>query len=106
MADDEEVFELGAVLEQLLELGEGGIGCEREGWDDPGLVAGLGANQRGGLHGALEGAGDDEVELQLHRVQHMSELQAVALAFLVEGAFFVEDGVDAPDAGAGVTEDK
>ena len=69
------------------------------------LVAGFGADEGGGLHAALEGARDDEVERQLHRVEDMREVEAVALAFFVEGALQVEQWIGAADAGAGVAED-
>ena len=105
VADDEQVLVAGALAQQLLELGEGGVWRERGGGEDFGLVAHLGADQRGGLHGALKRAGDDEVELELHGVEDMGELEAVALAVLVEGALVVEDRIGALDAGAGVAQD-
>ena len=104
MADDQQVLVARALAQQLLELGEGGVGRERGGGENLRLVAHLGADQRGGLHGALQRAGDDEVELELHGVEDMGELEAVALAVLVEGTLVVEDGIGALDAGAGVAQ--
>ena len=72
---------------------ESGFGGERGGVEDLRFVAGLGADERGGLQAALEWAGDDEVELDVQGVQDMGELEAVALAFLVEGALEVEGGI-------------
>ena len=60
-----------------------------------GFVAGLGADEGGGLEAALERAGDDEVELNVQRVQDVSELEAVLLAFLVERALEVEEWIGA-----------
>jgi len=105
VSDDEQVLVAGELAQKLLELGEGGVGRERGGGEDFGLVAHLGADERGGLHGALQGAGDDEVELELHGVEDMGELEAVALAVLVEGTLVVEDGIGALHAGAGVAQD-
>jgi len=105
VADDEQVLVAGVLAQKLLELGEGGVGSERGGGEDFGLVAHLCADERGGLHGALQGAGDDEVELELHGVEDMGELEAVALAVLVEGTLVVEDRVGALHAGAGVAQD-
>jgi len=93
VADEEEVLALGALAEELLEVLEGGFGGERGGVEDLGFVAGLGADERGGLEAAFEGAGDDEVELDVQRVEHMSELEAMLLAFLIEGAFGVEERI-------------
>ena len=104
VADDQQVLVAGVLAQQLAELGEGGVGGKRGGGEDFGLVSHLGADERGGLHAALQGAGDDEVELELHGVEDMGKLEAVALAVLVEGALVVEDRVDALYAGAGVTE--
>ena len=56
MADEEEVLAIGALAEELLEVFEGGFGGERGGVQDLGLVAGLGADEGGGLEAALEGA--------------------------------------------------
>jgi len=63
MADDEKIFGVGVGADELLELGEGGFGGEGVGDEDGGFVAGLGADEGGGLEGAFEGAGDDGVEL-------------------------------------------
>ena len=106
MADDEDVFVLGALAQQALELGERGGGGERVGDEDLGLVAGLGADELRGLQAAFEGAGDDEVEAELHRVEDLREVQAVVLAFLVERALEVEQRIDAAGSGAGVAEDE
>jgi len=105
VADDEEVFIGGAFAQQALELREGGGGGESVGDEDFGFVAGLGADQLGGLQAALEWAGDDQVEADLHRSEDVGEVQAVGLAVLVEGPFEVEKRIDALGAGAGVAED-
>ena len=73
---------------------------------DLGFVAGLGADERGGLEAALERAGDDEVELNVQGVQDMGELEAVFFAFLIEGALERRGLGCTPDAGAGVAKDE
>ncbi len=93
-------------LEELLEVFEGGFGGERVGGQDLGFVAGLGADERGGLEAALEGAGDDEVELDVQGVQDVRELETVLLAFFIEGALEVECRIRAPQTGTGVSKDK
>jgi hypothetical protein len=65
VADHKEVFTFGVVAEELLEVSEGGFWSEGSGLQDPGFVAGLGADERCGLEAALEGARDDEVELDV-----------------------------------------
>ena len=95
MANDEKIFALGALVEQLLEVFEGGFGGERGGVQDLGFVAGLGPDERGGLEAAFEGAGDDEVELDVQGVEHVRELEAVPFAFFIEGAFGVDYWVGA-----------
>jgi len=52
----EDVFTTLALLKQLLEVAEGGFGGERVGVEDLGLVAGLGADEGGGLEAAFEWA--------------------------------------------------
>jgi hypothetical protein len=103
MADDEEVLHVGAVVQELVEVLESGVGGEGVGVEDLGFVADLGADERGGLEAALEGAGDDEIELDVEGIEDMGKLHAVALAFLVERTFGVEEGIDAPGTGTGVT---
>jgi hypothetical protein len=102
VADEEEVLAFGALAEKFLEVFEGGFGGEGGGVQDLGLVAGLGADERCGLETALKGAGDDQVELDVQRVEHMSELETVLLAFFVEWAFGVEERIFARLTGAGV----
>jgi hypothetical protein len=106
VADKEEVFHLGAVVQELVEVAERGFGSECAGEQDFGLVAGLCADERGSLEAALEGAGDDEIELNVEGIEDVGELQAVLLAFLVEGAFEVELGIGAACACAGMPEDE
>ena len=98
---------MAAALEQeLLEVLLGGLGGEGVGEQDLGLVAGLGADEGGGLEAALEGARDDEIELYLQCIQHMREVEAVTFAVFVEGALEIEDGIFSADACAGVAENE
>jgi hypothetical protein len=93
MADDENVFAVAALVEKPLEVVEGGFGSESVGDLDGGFVAGLGAYQRGGLHAALEIAGDDEIELYFQRIQDIRELEAVAFAVFVQWRFLSRRGL-------------
>ena len=102
MADEEEVFAVGTLAKKLLKIFESCFGGERGGVENLRFVAGLGADEGCSLKAALEGARNDEVELDVQRVEHVSELEAVLLTFLVEGAFGVEEWIRAPQAGAGV----
>jgi len=106
VADEKKVLGFGAVAEELLEVAEGGLRSEGGGEQDLAVVAGLGADERGGLEAALEGAGDDEIELDVESVEDVGELEAVLLAVLVERAFDVEERVGAAGAGAGVPKQK
>jgi hypothetical protein len=105
VANDEKIFALGALVEQLLEVFEGTLGGERAGTHDRGFIAGLSADQGGGLEAALEGARDDEVELDVQGVEHVSELETVLFAFFVKGALGVEDWIGAAQTCTGVAKD-
>jgi hypothetical protein len=102
VADDEEVFSLGALVEKTLELFKCALRGERGGVENLGFVAGFGADERGGLEATLERARDDEIELDVECIQYVSELEAVLFAFFIEGAFGVEQGVDASKTSAGM----
>jgi hypothetical protein len=105
VADKKEVLAFGVFAKESLKVFEGGFGGKRGGVQDLGFVAGLGADERGGLEAAFEGAGDDEVELDVQRVEHVGELEAVLFAFFIEGTFGVEEWIGAPQTGAGVAKD-
>jgi hypothetical protein len=105
VADDQKVFAIGTVVQERLELSEGGGGGEGVGVQNLGLVAGLGADEGGGLEAAFERARDDEIELNVKGVQHVGELEAMLLALLVERTLDVEERVGAAYTGAGMTED-
>src|SRR6185437_6584228 len=94
------------LVEKPLEVVEGGFGSESVGDLDGGFVAGLGAYQRGGLHAALEIAGDDEIELYFQRIQDIRELEAVAFAVFVQWAFLVEKRIGTAGSGDGVAEEE
>ena len=102
MAYDEEVFGVGAVVQEFVEVLEGGGGGEGVGVEDLGLVAGLGSDQGGGLEGALERAGDDEIELNVESIEDTCELEAVALTFFVEWTLEIEERIGAAGASTGV----
>ena len=102
MADDEKVLGVFVVLQELVEVLESCRWFKGIGLDDLGLVAGLGSEQRGGLEAALEGTGDDEVELDVQRAEDVGQLKAVPLAFLVEGPLGVEERIRPSRASARV----
>ena len=52
MAYDEEVLTAFVLAEETLEVGYGGFRGEGGGLEDPGLVAGLGGDELGGLEGS------------------------------------------------------
>ena len=106
VADDQDIFAGLMFAQELLEVFEGGRRGESGGLQDGGLVAGLGTDEGGRLEAAFEWARDDEVELYVHCIQHLRELKAVALAFFIEGALYVEHGVQATGNCTGVTKDK
>jgi len=106
MAYDENVLGGGEIAHKALELREGGGGSEGVRDEELLFVAGLGGDELGGLHGALEGAGDDEIEAEIEGIEDVGELQALSLAVLVEGALDVEEGIGSAGAGAGVAKDK
>ena len=93
-------------MEEALELWIGRARREGVGDEDGGLVAGLGADELCGLQAALERAGDDEIEVDRQRAEDVREVDAVALAVLVERAFDVNDGIGAACASTGVAKDK
>ena len=105
MADDEDTLIGRAFFEQAPELDDVGGGCEGVAVEDFCLVAGFGGDELSGLQAALERAGDDEVELQVHGLEEVGELQGVALAVFVERALEVQEGVHAAGSGAGMTKD-
>jgi hypothetical protein len=106
VADEEEVLAFGALAAKLLEVYDGCVGGERGGVQDLGLIAGLSADERGGLEAAFEWAGDDKVELDVQRIEDVSELNAVLLAFFIEWAFGVEERIFARLTGAGVAKNE
>jgi hypothetical protein len=104
MADEEQVLVVGALFQELVEVLKGGFGGEAIGVEDLGFVAGLGTDEGCGLKAALEGAGDDEVELDIEGVQDVCELKAVLLALFVEGTLDVEEWIGTARSCAGVAE--
>jgi hypothetical protein len=57
------------------------------------------------LKGAFERARDDAVELDVEGAQETADEEALLLAFLVEGAFYVNSRIGAARAGAGMAKD-
>jgi hypothetical protein len=106
MADYENVFVAAGFVEELLEVLLGGLGDQGVGKQDLGFIAGLGADEGGGLEAAFEGARDDEIEVYLQCIQHMREVEAVAFAVFIERALEIEDGIFSADACAGVAENE
>lgn len=102
VADGQDALAVGIFGEHLLEVGV--IGAEGEGGADFdfGFVAQLGADKLRGLEGALEGAGDDDVNLHLEGAEDAGHQHALVFSFLDEGPLGVESRVPAGHSGIGV----
>ncbi len=87
MADDEDVLVAAALVEEFLEVLQGGFGGEAVGEQDLGFVAGLGADEGGGLQAAFERAGDDEVELDFRALRTWASCRQWRLPSLSRGRF-------------------
>jgi len=106
VANDKDVFAVTKLVKKMLEFVKVGFGGKCSGEQDLRLVAGFGADERSGLHASFEIAGDDDIKLDLQRIQNMSKLQAVALSVFIERAFDIEERVGAAHSGAGMTKNK
>ena len=106
VAYDEDVLGGGGVAQQALELGEGCGRSKGVGDEDLLLKARLGGDKLGGLQGALEGAGDHQVEAEIEGVEDVGELEALGLAVLVDGTLEIEDRIGARTTGTGVAKDE
>jgi len=102
VAHSQQTFAVREFREHGLEGGEGCIRQQGGTYFDFGVVAELGADKLRGLQGALEGAGDDDIDLHLEGAQHARHQHALVLAFLDEAPLGVECGVLAEDSGIGV----
>ena len=102
MPDHEQVFPPSRLLQQVLEVRKGGFRGEGVREQDALLVAGFGGDKLGSLDGTLERARYNEIEGHVQRVEHVGKLQAVALALLVQGTFYIEQGIGAAGASTGV----
>ena len=102
VADDEDVVVFHQAADQVLELLHPGFGGQTFGYLDFAVVAGLSADQRCGLERALERAGDDAVELDIESAEKDADEDALLLAFFVEGPFYIDLGVGAARARAGM----
>jgi len=103
MADGEHAFAAGILNQHVLEGGKVCIGQEGSADFDLGVIAELGSDKLGGLHGALERAGDDDVDLDLEGAQHAGHQHALVLAFLDEAPLGVESGILSKHSCTGVT---
>lgn len=106
MAHYEKILVVVAFCEKLLKILQGGLGSKRFGQENLGFIARFVAYERGCLQAALEWAGDDEVELNLQRIEHMGKVEAVAFAIFVQWALDVENWIAAPDACARMSKDE
>lgn len=105
VADDEDVVVFLEAADEVVEFRDPGFGREGVGDLDFAVVPGFVGDQRGGLQSALEGAGGDSVELHVEAAQELADENRLLLAFLIEGAFYVNNGIGAARAGAGVAKD-
>src|SRR5205807_10182448 len=101
---DHSRFLLGALLEQAAEVGEGRFGTQGSFDLQLAFVPHLVSDQRSGLSGALERAGNNDVHLRINGGQSAADIAALLNAFLIEGAFLVLLRIYEVFAGARVTQ--
>lgn len=106
MADNEDIFAVAKLVNEMLEVVKVGFGGKRTGEQDLGFVASLRADERSSLHASFEIAGDNDIELDLQRIQNMGKLQAVPLSVFIERAFDIEERVGAARPGAGMAKNE
>jgi hypothetical protein len=94
VADDQQVLGFAAFFEESEEVFEGGGGGQGLGLEDLGFVAGLSADEGGGLEAALEGARDDEVEADVKGIQNVGELRQWRLPSLSRGRLVSRIGLE------------
>ena len=102
MADHEDVLVVGDFAKELLEVFDGGRWGKCLGLLNRSLITGFGADHGGGLKGTLEWARDNEIKLYVQCIEHVSKLETVLFPFFVEGTLYVEEGICAAKASAGV----
>jgi len=102
VADDKDVVVAGEAADEILKLLHGGVGSEGFRDFDFAFVTGFGADERSGLQGALERARYDAVKLDIEGVEEAADEEALLLAFFIEGALDIDEGVRAPCARAGM----
>ena len=79
----------GVLLQHFLKIGEARLGTQRVFLDQLAFVAHFVSHQCRGLRGALERAGDDDVDLHAERGQSAADVSALLDAVFVERALFV-----------------
>jgi hypothetical protein len=102
VADHQDAFAVCVLGEELLEVGVAGV--EIEGGTDLnlGLVTHLGTHKLGGLQGALERAGDYNVDLHLEGVEHPRHQHALFFSLFDEAALAIEGRIAASKSSVGV----
>jgi hypothetical protein len=97
--DDQKILIPATVREKTLKVAEAGLRRKRIRHQDLRLIPHLRSYQGCCLKASLERTGDDQVELQIQRIQNDAQLQAVPLAVFIERAFAVEDRIGPSLAG-------
>ena len=105
MSHHQHVLPVAHLMHQLQKISVDRRRSELAGMHNLRLVSGFRRYQLCGLESAFERAGDDQVEVYLQCIQHMRELKAMLLAFLVERPSDIEERIGAPNSGAGVAKD-
>jgi len=105
VADEQDGILARVFLEELLEVGKAGLGAQRVLFDELAFVAHFISDQGGGLHGAFERAGNDDLDLHAEGCESAADEAALLDAVFVERALFIFLGACAQAAlpGAGVT---
>jgi len=102
VSNDQDAFAVRIFCDEGLEVGV--VCMEAEGWADFdfGFIAELGADKLGGLKGAFERAGDDDVHLNFERGENARHEHALLFSLFDEGSLAVKDWIVARDACIGV----
>ena len=102
VADGQHAFAAGVLDEHVLKGFEGRVGGEGGADLNFAVVAELGADELRGLQGALERAGDDDVDLDFEGAQHAGHEHALVFSLFDEASLGVEGGIPTEESGIGV----
>jgi len=93
VAYEQDTFAAGVLRNEVLQRGVVSVRRESGRSEDRGIEANLGGQELSRLAGALERAGDDDVDLSLEANQNSGHQHALLLAFFDKAAFGVENWI-------------